>query len=285
MDRISELPKDILQTILYFLSQKEAVQTSVLSKSWRDIWCTQEFLSTIETTLRRYCDQMMCLEEFRLSISVGYSDHISVSFLERWIPTLKNMGVKDFRLFVCSKNSGKRELVIKLPIVVFDADSLQDLHVEGFMFDQQTIGRNVVSKHLKKLHLERVIIDDMIFKKIIASCPLIETMILKSCKALRNINANNLLHLKNFTFSSYSHDDDSSSSCIGEVGIARRCILLFTCFEWVILHLSSKKHRVHDTRELRVSAEESSNGERKWKPRSIKTIVVARFGGCKLGDL
>ncbi|KAL9166731.1 hypothetical protein ABFS82_05G050000 [Erythranthe guttata] len=41
MDKISELPNEMLQRILCFLSQEEVVRTSVLSKSWRYIWCTR----------------------------------------------------------------------------------------------------------------------------------------------------------------------------------------------------------------------------------------------------
>ncbi|EYU42232.1 hypothetical protein MIMGU_mgv1a017918mg, partial [Erythranthe guttata] len=209
MDRISELPKHILQRILYFLSQKDAVRTSVLSKSWSYIWCTrpnlvssyndskenkQEFLTTVEQNLQRYCDQRMCLEEFSLLIILD--NHEYVSLLEKWIPTLKNMGVKKFRLSIYWKYSRQ------LPSVVFEAESLQDLHMEGFTLDQTTIGRNVLSKHLKRLLLVKVEIEDGVFQKIISSCPLIETLSLESCERLRNIKVNNLLRLKKFHFSS-----------------------------------------------------------------------------------
>lgn len=38
MDRISELPEDILLTVLFQLEMKEAAKTSILSKRWRYIW-------------------------------------------------------------------------------------------------------------------------------------------------------------------------------------------------------------------------------------------------------
>ncbi|KAL7110874.1 hypothetical protein ACP275_05G053500 [Erythranthe tilingii] len=215
MDMISDLPKHILHRILYFLSQKEAVRTSVLSKSWRNIWCTrpnldfsdkiikgdkQEFLFIVGNNLQRYRDQRMRLEEFGLRIFLG--NYEFVSLLEKWIAALKNMGVKEFRLSIYSKRiQRRRRRSVKVPSVVFEAESLQDLHAEGFTLDQTSIGRNVLSKHLKKLHLEKVEIEDGVFQKIISSCPLIETMTLKSCKKLRNIKANNLRHLKHFTFS------------------------------------------------------------------------------------
>ncbi|EYU19025.1 hypothetical protein MIMGU_mgv1a024786mg, partial [Erythranthe guttata] len=191
MDRISDLPEHILQRILYFMSQKEAIRTSLLSKSWGSIWCTrpnldlsdnnfkekkQEFLSTVGENLQRYSDQKMCLEEFGLK---------SVSLLKKWIPALKNMGVKDFRLSIYSKSiQRRRRRRVKLPSVVFEAESLHDLHAEGFSLGRKAIRRNILSKHLKKLHLEKVKFEDGVFQKIISSCPLIETMILKSCGSI-----------------------------------------------------------------------------------------------------
>ncbi|EYU30196.1 hypothetical protein MIMGU_mgv1a024944mg, partial [Erythranthe guttata] len=224
MDRISELSDDILQRILSLLSQEDAVRTSVLSKSWREIWCTrpnldlsdtnfkQEFLSTVDKTLQRYSDQRICLEKFQLSMSLycSRSDLKSVWFLKKWIRALTNMGVKEFRLSIYSKDSRRRTRCVKLPSVVFEAESLQDLHVEGFMLDRTTIKKTILSKHLKKLHLKKVNIDDRIFEKIITSCPLIETLSLESCQRLRNIKVNNhLLRLKKFSFSSSANEQCS----------------------------------------------------------------------------
>ncbi|EYU24735.1 hypothetical protein MIMGU_mgv1a026697mg [Erythranthe guttata] len=216
MDRISELSDDILQRILYFLSQEDAVRTSVLSNPWREIWCTrpnldfsdtnfkQEFLSTVDKTLQRYCDQRICLEKFQLSMSLYYShsELKSVWFLKKWIRGLTNIGVKEFGLSIYSKDSRRRQRHVRLPSVVFEAEPLQYLHVEGFMLDRTTIEMNILSKHLKKLCLEKVKIEDGIFQKIISSCPLIETLSLESCMRLRNIEVNNLLRLKKFSFSS-----------------------------------------------------------------------------------
>ncbi|EYU30182.1 hypothetical protein MIMGU_mgv1a026803mg [Erythranthe guttata] len=148
MDMISDLPKDILQRILYFLSQEDAVRTSVLSKSWRNIWCTrpnldfsiyafkenkQEFLTAVDKTLQLYCYQSLCVEEFRLSILLDrdfYEE--SISLLEKWIPLLTNMGTKEFRLWIGTQSYPG---VMHLPPVVFEAEPLKDLRVRGFIRD------------------------------------------------------------------------------------------------------------------------------------------------------
>ncbi|KAL7110873.1 hypothetical protein ACP275_05G053400 [Erythranthe tilingii] len=221
MDRISDLPNDILQRILYFLSQKDAVRTSVLSKSWRYTWRTrpnldfseatfkgkkQEFLSFVDNTLQQYHDQRLCLDEFHLRISLDdYLEYKSVSLLEKWIPILTTMGVKEYRLSICTVDYND------MPSVVFQAESLQQLHVEGFDMDRDAVPTIILSKHLKKLHLRRVHIQGKIFRKILSSCPLIETMHVEECGGLRNIKANNLRRLKDFSFEGNDEEDEPCS--------------------------------------------------------------------------
>ncbi|KAL7111243.1 hypothetical protein ACP275_05G076100 [Erythranthe tilingii] len=187
MDRISKLPEEILQRILYFLSQKQAVRTSVLSKSWRNIWCTrpnldfsddsfkgnkQYFLSVVSNTLQRYCDQRLCVKKFHLRLSLGDPYKESVSFLEKWVPRFTAMGVKAFHLSILSKN----ECV--------------------------DLSSNIPFVRLTVLCLIKVLIKKEIFDKIVSSCPLLTTMLLEHCKGLENVTLEKKRHkyLKHFTF-------------------------------------------------------------------------------------
>ncbi|EYU30164.1 hypothetical protein MIMGU_mgv1a021046mg, partial [Erythranthe guttata] len=199
--------EEILQRILYFLSQKEAVRTSVLSKSWRNIWCTrpnldfsddtfkdnkQQFLSVVDTTLQRYCDQRLRIDEFSLRILLRVLDHESVSLLEKWIRALAGMGVKKLRL----SNSWERVSgFVDLPSVVFEAESLQDLRVERFILGRKAIDRIALFKHLTSLCLKRVCIEDDIFETIISNCTSIETLEVNECERLTNIKTNRLHNL------------------------------------------------------------------------------------------
>ncbi|KAL7149603.1 hypothetical protein ABFS83_05G052300 [Erythranthe nasuta] len=225
VDKISELPEGILQGIFSLLSQEEAVRTSVLSKSWRNIWCTRpnldlsdvtfkgnkhQFLSVVNTALELYYDQRMCVDEFRLCVSVGHSDHEFVYLLEKWVRTLTNMSVKKF----CLRNSSKdRNGLVELPPVVLGAESLQHLHVENFMLNRNAIRRLVIFKHLRSLRLDGVLINDDIFKKIISRCPLVENICVDECIGLGKIEFNNLRNLKNFYFS----DMDDEHICSIEI--------------------------------------------------------------------
>ncbi|XP_012857546.1 PREDICTED: putative F-box/LRR-repeat protein At4g15060 [Erythranthe guttata] len=219
MDKISELPQDILQRILYWLSQEDAVRTSVLSKSWRNIWCTRhnlhfsdaafkgdmhQFLSIVNTTLQLYRDQGLCVDEFHVCMSVFSFDCASVSLVEEWVRTLTSMCVKKF----CLCNLPKLPSV-ELPSVVFGAESLQDLHLEGFVLDRKAIERIVPLKNLTSLILQRVSIEEGIFEKIISCCPFIEILDIRVCTMLRKIIVKNLHNLKYFSF---SDDVDHSHS-------------------------------------------------------------------------
>ncbi|KAK6161540.1 hypothetical protein DH2020_004921 [Rehmannia glutinosa] len=117
MDRISELPQAILHHILSFLSQDEAAETSLLSKSWNCVWSTrpniefrekwfhgdkEKFMSVLNKTLQGYRDQNLCVHEFLVEMSRVDSE--IVLLLEKWIPrVVLNMGVKKFSLYNYSK--------------------------------------------------------------------------------------------------------------------------------------------------------------------------------------
>ncbi|KAL8053097.1 hypothetical protein ABFS82_05G050700 [Erythranthe guttata] len=216
IDMISGLPKEILHKILYSVSQKDAVRTSVLSKSWRNIWSTrtnldldfshpnftrskQEFLTVVDKTLQLYRDQRLCLEEFHLSVSLlgdYYSDRESVSLLDKWIPLLTSMGVKEFRLSILSNE------FVDLSSVVFKAESLVFFCLKKCKLGEK-IPENIPFGSLQVLRLENIFFEnEIVFEKIISSCPLLTTMWFHECRGLKTIKLENKLHkyLKHFTF-------------------------------------------------------------------------------------
>ncbi|KAL3642224.1 hypothetical protein CASFOL_013039 [Castilleja foliolosa] len=169
MDRISQLPQPLLHDILCFLSQKEAVQTSVLSKSWRYLGSTRPRLhfheqyfyrnkeklpSVLDKTLQRYHDQKLRINNF--SLKMFRNDSESISVLKKWIPiVIFNMGVKTFKLSFLP-NDG----YFGLPYVFFKSETLQSLFLCGRIFIQTPIDNVIVWKHLQTLVLEEVYIED-----------------------------------------------------------------------------------------------------------------------------
>ncbi|KAK6140658.1 hypothetical protein DH2020_025592 [Rehmannia glutinosa] len=219
MDRISELPQGILHHILSFLSQKQAVQTCVLSKSWRYVWSTrpkidfyehcfygnrETFMFALDKTLQGYHDQKLYIQEFRVWMSIV--DPKSISLLEKWIPKIViDMRVKTFKLYL---HSNKREY-FDLPSVVFKAESLQKLYMHRCKLSQNPLDK-VLFKHLQTLSLTLVYIVDETFEKIMSSCPLIENLFLESCKGLKTIKVNKGCNLKDFVWLIDGDGDDCS---------------------------------------------------------------------------
>ncbi|KAL3634950.1 hypothetical protein CASFOL_022004 [Castilleja foliolosa] len=193
-DRLSRFPQPVLHNLLSLLPQKDAVRTSVLSKSWRYLWYGRlnlefrdddyrfarknQFWSFVDKTLQRYIDQNLSLKKFLVHI------HYVVDFvlLQKWIPVLiMNMGISSFTLIsYCTK-------LFPLPLVVFQSESLVELHLKRCDLNTLKSIDNVMLNNLQTLRLHSVDITDEIFEKIISSCPLIENLDLVMCNGLYSI--------------------------------------------------------------------------------------------------
>ncbi|KAK6123066.1 hypothetical protein DH2020_043185 [Rehmannia glutinosa] len=136
----------MLHHILSFLSQKEAIQTCVLSKSWRYLGSTrpnfescerwfnankQTFLSTIDKILHRYHDQKLSIQEFILEMSMGDSE--SILFFEKWIPlVMLNMGLNTFSFKDVSYSWAR----FALPSLVYKDEFVKELNLNRCKLSQ-----------------------------------------------------------------------------------------------------------------------------------------------------
>ncbi|KAK6121075.1 hypothetical protein DH2020_045168 [Rehmannia glutinosa] len=221
---ISQLPQPILHRILSFLSQKEAVQTCVLSKSWRYLGPTrlriefrlnhfggnkETFMSVLNKTLQGYLDHKLCIQEFLVEMSNIDSNRFKL--LEKWISIFtRNKDIKTFDLgFILNELAYLYPRYFDLSLVVFEAEPLRELYLK-----RCKLSRNpVLFKHLQTLSLAKVHITDETFDKIMSSCPLIEHVVLHSCEGLRTIKVNNHHNLNYFDFCACAvqSDDDYCS--------------------------------------------------------------------------
>ncbi|KAL3635004.1 hypothetical protein CASFOL_022058 [Castilleja foliolosa] len=210
-DRLSQLPQPILHHILSLLSQKEAVQTSVLSKSWRYLWhgrFSVEFRGDdlclnkkkkkkiwcfVDKTLQRYLDQNLSLQKFFFDIEC----EVDFELLQKWIPVLiMNMGLRSLSLiFDWNHNS---TIDFPLPLVVFQSESLVELHLQWCNLNTLKPTDCVMLNNLQTLRLHYVDITDEIFEKIISGCPLIENLDLSWCTLLSSIKLHKHHNIKDF---------------------------------------------------------------------------------------
>ncbi|KAL3634822.1 hypothetical protein CASFOL_021876 [Castilleja foliolosa] len=206
INRLSQLPQPILHNILSLLSQKDAVQTSVLSKSWRYLWhgrlnvefhdkyCfngIKEFWHFFDKTLQRYLDQNLSLQKFL----VEFQFVVDLVLLQKWIPVLiRIMCVKSLHLiFIWS-----RTIVFSLPLIFSQSESLVELHLKGLNLSTLKSTDNVMLNNLQTLRLHYVDITDEIFEKIISGCPLIENLDLLECTGLKSIKLHKHHKIKSF---------------------------------------------------------------------------------------
>ncbi|KAL3634940.1 hypothetical protein CASFOL_021994 [Castilleja foliolosa] len=261
MDRLSQLPQPILHNILYLLSQKKAVRTSVLSKSWRYLWHSRlnvefrdkwfakkkevftnktsqrylarknEFWSFIDKTLQRYLDQNLSLQKFLVDISLYEVDFV---LLKKWIPLLiMHMRVRTLNLIFDESGIVSP---LPLPVVVFQSEYLVELHLQGCDLDTLKSTDNVMLSNLQTLRLHEVYIMEEIFDKIIWGCPLIEYLGLSWCYYLESIKLPKHCNIKNFAC--MSHDEIiiefENPQTLESVYIESRHI--YKCRDWFFRH-------------------------------------------------
>ncbi|KAL3635003.1 hypothetical protein CASFOL_022057 [Castilleja foliolosa] len=207
-DRLSQLPQPVLHNILSLLSQKDAVQTSVLSKSWRYLWhgrlnvefrdddfCLErktEFWSFLDKTLQRYLDQNLSLQKFLLDIHL-----IDLVLLKKWIPVvIMDMGVRSLKLIFSYSGTS-----FGLPLVVFQSESLVELHLQCRNLSKLKSTDNVMLNNLRTLRLHYVYITDEVFEKIISGCPLIENLDMLKCIGMKSIKLHKHHNIKEFVCS------------------------------------------------------------------------------------
>ncbi|KAL3634867.1 hypothetical protein CASFOL_021921 [Castilleja foliolosa] len=203
MDRLSQLPQPILHSILSLLPQEDAVRTSVLSKSWRYLWHgrlnfeisddelgfigSKKVWSFIDKTLQRYLDHNFSLQKFQVDI---YHQEFDSVLLQKWIPVLiMNMGVRSFNI-----SFHESSIFFPLPLVVFQSESLVELHLQGCDLSILKSTDNVMLNNLQTLRLHYVYVTDELFEKIISGCPLVENLDFLSCTGIRNCGDRFLCH-------------------------------------------------------------------------------------------
>ncbi|KAL3634899.1 hypothetical protein CASFOL_021953 [Castilleja foliolosa] len=238
-DRLSQLPRPILHQILSLLSQRDAVRTSVLSKSWRYLWhgrlnvelCDadyreNELWSFLDKTLQRYLDQNLSLQKLIVHI---YNCDVDVEILQKWIPiVITNMGVRSFNLIFHRSSN----IVFPLPLAVFQSESLVELHLQGCDFSILKSTDSVMLNNLQTLRLREVGITDEILEKIMLSCPLIENLDLLYCSGLESLKLHKHHKIKSFACSG---DDDQIIIEI-EDPQTYESVHIQNCQDWFLRH-------------------------------------------------
>ncbi|XP_075665111.1 putative F-box protein At3g58860 [Castanea sativa] len=207
VDRISELPEDVLQHILSFLPTKQVFQSTLLSTRWKYVWTTFPILKFDKTSvlwssetkndpevkimrlnfykflnkclrLRSRQSQRPHIKSFTLKVSV--QNHKSKSRVDRWIRFVVKSNVEELILFF-----GRSRIRYPLPHSVLVAKFLTVLTLHYLKLDSICSDINLPS--LKRLSLLGVHADNQIIQNLIFGCPMIEDMGISCCLGIKCI--------------------------------------------------------------------------------------------------
>lgn len=144
IDRISDLPCNVIDDILARLYIKDLVRTSILSKNWRYMWTSAPQLWFGEDYFDEYkdldypgpvaskiiTDVLMQhngpIHKFHLFIPYDYNFKIIIEFLSTWIPFLSRRDIKHLELL----NYGTH--VDQMPYTVLACKELTYFKFSGF---------------------------------------------------------------------------------------------------------------------------------------------------------
>lgn len=213
-DKISALPESLLQHIMSFLPFKDAVRTSVLSKTWEKAWSTFPVLEFDEDLFERDLLEMSSahrddkkynqirgklLNYWGKVLQTRHRNKISVhkfilkmrllsdtELSDRCICYAVESNVKELKLEMKPDISLQSRLLYNLPHVVLCSKSLNVLELEGCKLELPR--SNVIELFsLRKLNLFHVNVDDQVVENLIAGCPMIEDLSFQSCQGFKRI--------------------------------------------------------------------------------------------------
>ncbi|KAL2928496.1 hypothetical protein RDABS01_023250 [Bienertia sinuspersici] len=203
VDRLTDLPVELLIRILSLLPTMDAAATCVLSKRLRSVfpWITtldfdcstnsfnlsnsykikqfSSFASFVDTVIGAY--QSPCLTRFRLRIDYDYCiswiPDFNANQILAWISfPFTRCGLKELEIFV---NLGNR---VQLPPEMFMCETLEALKLDfDFGLDQASTLPFFRLPNLKQLHLCPFHFSENGFiRRLVSSCPLLEDLLLRA---------------------------------------------------------------------------------------------------------
>ncbi|KAJ4789643.1 F-box family protein [Rhynchospora pubera] len=209
-DWISDLHDSLLIHILSLLKTKQAVQTCVLSKRWRNLWTyipcryfdfadffsddvDYDDIKEYDMKFERFVTAVLQKQDTPVldSFKLVYDNRDGESnAITEWILCALNWKPRILDIYV------DRYLMIDLPDLLFDCKSLEKmtLQFEGFVYYKPFKTINLPS--LKKLELSNWKIDDYLINILMSGCPVLEDLTLSGCTVVTHIiSSNKLKHL------------------------------------------------------------------------------------------
>ncbi|GAU17946.1 hypothetical protein TSUD_330710 [Trifolium subterraneum] len=192
IDRISDLPSNVIDGILENLDIRDLVRTSILSTKWRYLWTSVprlEFdidfffsLQYIDNPLGPVVSKIITdvlilhngpISKFCLFIPSGFDFKITVEQFDMWVPLLSRRGIKQLKLL------DFKTALSHLPYIVFSCKELTEFTLGGHNL---SIPPNFSGfKRLLNLNLYSVTFESSALESLISGCPLLEKLSIEGC--------------------------------------------------------------------------------------------------------
>ncbi|GAU17947.1 hypothetical protein TSUD_330720 [Trifolium subterraneum] len=195
IDRISDLPSNVIDGILEHLNIRDVVRTSILSTKWRYMWTSAPRLEFRAKFLEAYehlyypspvvskiiTDVLMRhngpIYKFLLFIPLYFNFKLTVTHFDMWIPLLSRRAVKHLELV------NFETALSHLPYIVFSCKELTKFKLGGFNL---SIPPNFSGfKRLLNLKLESVTFESSALESLISGCPLLEKLSIDYCNGFQ----------------------------------------------------------------------------------------------------
>ncbi|KAL6335169.1 hypothetical protein AAG906_029397 [Vitis piasezkii] len=210
IDRISQLPDDILRSILSLLPTRDLARTNLVSKAWRKLFAfsslpvlmfkspdflaaprkdtdVSSFINAIDSYLKlRQKDAS--LEKLRLHVHLNDVE----SLIDSWIDAALERKVKELDLFILPRGRARRK-PYSLPAKIFAATTITVLSLQRVIME---IYGDIDLPALRKLYLGEIQCDEQPIQKLISSCPLIDCLRIESCHGLQKLHVSGLANLR-----------------------------------------------------------------------------------------
>lgn len=192
LDRISNLPKEVIDEILTRIPMRDAVRTSMLSRNWRYKWtCMPELvfdnLSVSATTGTQNDSDLVNAVNHVLFLHNGVVSKFRVNFAEkgcfdvdRWILVLTRKKLNDLTLRFGEENA------YRLPGCLFSCQTLRMLKLKGCILILPPLFQNL--RFLSRLVLDHVDISNETFENLLTKLPLLSILVVLLCYSLTHIN-------------------------------------------------------------------------------------------------
>ncbi|XP_048422449.1 F-box/FBD/LRR-repeat protein At1g13570-like isoform X2 [Pyrus x bretschneideri] len=188
LDRISNLPSDIIGKILSHMPLREAVRTSVLSSNWMNKWTMLTRLqfdnrrtsSQNHTTFAKIVDHVLQglvgpINMFEVTLS-GYQ---ASEDIDRWIIHLSRNSIKELVLNLHTQH------IYNVSSYLFSCQNLIYLALLNCLLQPPPTFKGFRS--LKMLGFMKVTLDQGVLENLITCCPLLEIFVLINCDGFTHL--------------------------------------------------------------------------------------------------